>query len=365
MAKASTKKLDQVHDTFVDSLVTDLNKQLGEVAYNLEGGNSPTDVTDFVSTGSVLLDTIISNKTKGGFPVGRISEIVGEEATGKSLISLHAIKATQERGGVGILIDTENATSVDLLKKIGVDTQKLVYLQLGTVEEVFEAMESIITKIREKNDDRLVTIVWDSVAATSTKAEIEGDYGDHTIGLAARMIAQGLRKITQFIGKMNVCMIFCNQMKFKIGVMFGDPMTTPGGKAIPYHASVRIRLYRNGELKSGKDVQGVGVKTKIIKNKLAPPLRMAEFDVVFGKGIDDETAWIKVMESAGAVKRSGSWYVLNYNGQELKFQSKGWRELLQKTEGLAAWCKEQVTRALIIDVGDEMKSLEGAEDFTL
>lgn len=367
MAKAAktAKSLEATHDSFVDGLVTDLNKQLGEVAYNLGSGQSPTDVTDFVSTGSVLLDTIISNKTKGGFPVGRISEIVGEEATGKSLISLHAIKNTQQQGGVGILIDTENATSVDLLKKIGVDTEKLVYLQLGTVEEVFEAMERIITKIREKNDDRLVTIVWDSVAATSTKAEVEGDYGDHTIGLAARMIAQGLRKITQFIGKMNVCMIFCNQMKFKIGVMFGDPMTTPGGKAIPYHASCRIRLYRNGELKAGKDVQGVGVKAKIIKNKLAPPLRLAEFDVIFGKGIDDETSWVKVLETAGICKRAGAWYTMSYEGQELKFQSKGWKALVKKTEGLEQWCREQVTRALIIDVGDELKSLEGAEDFTL
>jgi recombination protein RecA len=199
MAKATP-----VGDEFVDGLISDLNKQLGEVAYNLAGGTSPTEVNTFVSSGSVLLDTILANRRNGGFPVGRISEIVGEEATGKSLIALHALKNTQKQGGVAILIDTENATSVDLLRNIGIDVSKMMYMQLGTVEEVFEAMERIIKRIREKGDKRLVTIVWDSVAATSTKAEVEGEYGDYTIGLAARLIAQGLRKITQFIGKMNV-----------------------------------------------------------------------------------------------------------------------------------------------------------------
>jgi len=357
------KKATPIRDEFVDGLISDLNKQLGEVAYSLEGGNAPTEVKSYISTGSVVLDTIISNKIDGGFPVGRISEVVGEEATGKSLIALHALKNTQKRGGVGILIDTENATSVELLKKIGVDTHRLMYLQLGTVEEVFNAMEQIIKKIREKGDSRLVTIVWDSVAATSTKAEVEGEYGDYTIGLAARLIAQGLRKITQFIGKMNVCLIFCNQMKVKIGVMFGDPMTTPGGKAIPYHASVRLRLYRNGELKSGKTIQGVGVKAKTIKNKIAPPLRQAEFDVIFGKGIDDETAWIKVLETGGIVKRGGSWYSLNYEGEEIKFQSKNWKEMLLKRSELYEWAKRKVQESLIIDIQDELETLSDAENF--
>ena len=360
MAKATA-----VGDEFVDGLISDLNKQLGEVAYNLAGGNSPTEVNTFVSSGSVLLDTIMSNRRKGGFPVGRISEIVGEEATGKSLIALHALKNTQKQGGVAILIDTENATSVDLLKNIGINVREMMYLQLGTVEEVFEAMERIIKRIREKGDDRLVTIVWDSVAATSTKAEVEGEYGDYTIGLAARLIAQGLRKITQFIGKMNVCLIFCNQMKVKIGVMFGDPMTTPGGKAIPYHASCRLRLYRNGELKSGKTIQGVGVKAKTIKNKLGPPLRQVEFDVIFGKGIDDETAWIKVLETGGIVQRAGAWYKFMYEGEEIKFQSKNWKSLLTKTEGLHEWAKSKVEDSLVIDVRDELETLQEAKDFEL
>ena len=277
----------------------------------------------------------------------------------------------QQRGGIGVLIDTENATSIDLLKKIGIDTSKLVYLQLGTIEEVFSSIERIITKIREKGDDRLVTIVWDSIAATSTKAEVEGDYGDHTMGLAARLIAQGLRKITQFIGKMNVCLLFCNQMKFKIGVMFGDPMTTPGGKAIPYHASVRIRLYRHGELKAGKTVQGVGVRAKVIKNKIAPPLRQCEFDVVFGKGIDDESSWIKVLEDKGFITRGGAWYKLMYDDpvlkvkEEIKFQSKNWAQLLKEKPGLTEWCEERVRESLIIGARDETETLADAEDFTL
>jgi len=360
MAKATV-----VGDEFVDGLISDLNKQLGEVAYNLAGGTSPTEVNTFVSSGSVLLDTILANRRNGGFPVGRISEIVGEEATGKSLIALHALKNTQKQGGVAILIDTENATSVDLLKNIGIDVSRMMYMQLGTVEEVFEAMERIIKRIREKGDNRLVTIVWDSVAATSTKAEVEGEYGDYTIGLAARLIAQGLRKITQFIGKMNVCLIFCNQMKVKIGVMFGDPMTTPGGKAIPYHASTRLRLYRNGELKSGKTIQGVGVKAKTIKNKLGPPLRQVEFDVIFGKGIDDETAWIKVLEAGGIVQRAGAWYKFMYEGEEIKFQSKNWKSLLTRTEGLHEWAKSKVEDSLVIDVRDELETLQEAKNFEL
>ena len=154
-------------------------------------------------------------------------------------------------------------------------------------------------------------------------------------------------------------------MKVKIGVMFGDPMTTPGGKAIPYHASCRLRLYRNGELKSGKTIQGVGVKAKTIKNKLGPPLRQVEFDVIFGKGIDDETAWIKVLEAGGIVQRAGAWYKFMYEGEEIKFQSKNWKSLLTKTEGLHEWAKSKVEDSLVIDVRDELETLQEAKDFEL
>lgn len=242
------------------------------VAYSITDEATPSTVKGYISTGSTLLDVAISNKRDGGIPMGRLTEISGVESIGKSLIGAHILANTQKMGGIGVLIDTENAASIEILGKCGVNLDDLVYVQVGTIEEVFRVMESVITDLASgKGKDKDITIIWDSVAATSAKAEIDGDYGDHNIGIQARLISQGLRKIIPFIGKYGVTLVFINQLRMKIQAMpFSDPHVTPGGKAIPYFASVRIRLFKEAEIKNPttKAVTGVRVKAEELRNKL-------------------------------------------------------------------------------------------------
>lgn len=193
--------------------------------------DSTTNVTNWISTGDFMLDLVLSNRLDGGLPVGRLTEISGGEGAGKTLLASYILANTQKKGGIAILIDTECAASMDVLEKVGVNLRDLIYIQAGTTEEVFQAMETIITKIHRENSDKLVTIVWDSVAGTSTKAEVEGEYeAGRTVALQARLISLGLRKLTPLASRHNVCMVFINQLRTKIGVSFGDDKVTPGGR---------------------------------------------------------------------------------------------------------------------------------------
>lgn len=218
---------------FEDRLIDDLSsgfksKKSAATASHLNDSSSM--VTDWVSTGDFMLDLILSNRIDGGIPVGRLCEISGGESVGKSLLGSYILANTQKKGGVAILIDSEHAASLEVLERVGVDIDSLVYIQASTIEEVFQAMETIVSSIQADEKNRLVTIVWDSVAATSTKAEIEGDYGDRTVAMAARLISQGLRKYIPVVSKHNVCLVFINQLRTKIGVTFGDDKVTPGGR---------------------------------------------------------------------------------------------------------------------------------------
>jgi len=348
------------NSVLTDILVDSLNKEIGEVAYIMGKGESPAEVREWLSTGSTVLDTIISNdlNADGGIPVGKLVEISGEAATGKSLLSYMILKDCQDKGGQPILIDTENAANWSFLKLLGLKAREeggnLLYLQPETIEAVFKAIENIVRRVRENDKNKLCCIVWDSVAGTSTNAEIQGEYGEATIGLGARLIGQGLRKSIRFIGNQRIAVVFLNQLREKIGIAFGDPTISPGGKAIPFFSSVRIKLYTDGTIKAGKDTIGVGIKPKIIKNRLGPPHREARLKMYFSRGLIDEESWLDVLlQSGGAEKISSqkSSIINKDNGEVYEFQNRRFVEWIRQDKNKEAhsYCKQKVKESLIIE----------------
>lgn len=311
-------------DDFTATLIKQINKEHNEkIAFNLgSSDDAGTNIKRWISTGSRQLDCIISNKNIGGFPEGRIVEIQGPPSSGKSHIAFEVAKATQKMGGIVVYLDTENATSLENLEEIGINVHnRFVFVQTGCTEEVFAVAESTILKARAMTKQVPVTIIWDSVAATAPKAELEGDYEQQTIGLQARVIGRGLRKITQIIGNQNVLFLLINQQRKKIGVTFGDDTTTPGGMAIPYSSSTRIRITSTGQNhvknKHG-DVVGINVKAKTIKNKAARPFRSVEFQIIFGVGVVEHEqvfdAFRAKISEDGAMKFNGKEYLVEGTG---------------------------------------------------
>jgi len=327
-----------VKDELASVLADNLNKQFKDtkVAYFLDGSDTtPTDIKDFVSTGSTLLNLAISNKPNGGIAVGRITEINGLESSGKSLIGAHILAETQRKEGVAVYMDTETSVSREFLEAIGIDVSNMLYIHLETIEDIFEAIEKIVVKIRESDKDRLVTILVDSLAAATTKVELEADFEkDGWATSKAIIISKAMRKITQMIGRQKIALVFTNQLRQKLGVMFGDPWTTSGGKALPFHASTRIRLKNVGQIKDKKtNTIGMKMRAQVIKNRLGPPMRHADFNLYFESGIDDDGSWLQVLKDHKLLKQGGAWYTMtNQNGEELKFQSKDWSEQLQDPE---------------------------------
>jgi len=322
-----------------------------KVAYFLDGTDTtPTDIKDFISTGSTMLDLAISNKPNGGIAVGRITELNGLESSGKSLLGAHILAETQQKGGVAVYIDTETAVSTEFLSAIGVDTDSMLYLHLETVEDIFQAIEEIVAKVRESDKNRLVTILVDSLAAASTNVEMEADFDkDGWATSKAIIISKAMRKITQMIGRQQIALVFTNQLRQKLGVMFGDPWTTSGGKALPFHSSTRIRLKNTGQIKDKKNnTIGMKMRAQVIKNRLGPPMRHADFELYFETGIDDDGSWLKVMKDHKLVKQGGSWYTMeNHKGKEIKFQSKDWSEQL-KDEEFRSHCYQLICDKVIL-----------------
>ena len=296
------KKNAGIGDNFTSDLIRSLNKEAGsKIAYNLAYDESPTHVKRWISTGSKQLDYIISNRRDGGLPEGRIVEIFGPPSIGKSHIAIQIARSTQEMDGIVVYIDTENATSVENLGLLGVNISKrFVYVDTHCTEEVLSIAEATIMKAKAMDKDIPVTIIWDSVAASSPKAELLGDYDKESIGLQARAISKGMRKITGVIGNQNVLFVILNQTRTKIGVMYGDPTTTPGGKAIPFHSSVRIKLGAGQRIENkDKEVVGIHVSAKTIKNKVAPPFRTVNFEIHFGKGIKEHEQVFDMLRKHG------------------------------------------------------------------
>jgi len=343
-----------VKDELAQVLADSLNKQFKDtkVAYFLDGSNAtPTDIKEFVSTGSSVLDLAISNRPNGGVAVGRITEINGLESSGKSLIGTHILAETQKRGGVAVYIDTETSVSREWLETIGVDVSKLLYLHVETVEDIFECIESIIVKIRESDRERLVSILVDSLAGASTKVEMEADFEkDGWATSKAIIVSKAMRKITQMIGRERIALVFTNQLRQKLGVMFGDPWTTSGGKALPFHSSTRIRLKNMGQIKVGakNDVIGMKCRAQIIKNRLGPPLRHADFNLYFDSGIDDMGSWLTVLKDHKLLKIAGAWYTLEYKGKDIKFQSKDFEKKLEENDGLKEYLYDKICDVSIL-----------------
>ena len=348
----------QDRDKLAEVLADSLNKKFKDfkVAHLLDGADeTPTDLTEWISTGSSMLDIAIANRPNGGIPVGRITEITGMEASGKSLVAAQILANTQKKGGLAVFIDTENAVNEEFLECLGIDTKKLLYIQLETVEDIFEVIENIISKVRESDKDRLVTIVVDSVAAATTRVEQEADYSkDGWSTGKAIVISKAMRKCTNMIGRQRIALIFTNQLRQKLGVMFGDPWTTSGGKALQFHASCRLRLKAAGQIKAkvnGKD-QVVGIKTKciVVKNRMGPPLRTSEFDIYFESGIDDLGGWLRILKDYGMIKQGGSWYTLTRDsGEEIKFLSKDWNGKLEADPTLKEEVYKKICDKVIMD----------------
>lgn len=377
MAKIEKKVIqgpdrDELASLIAESL-NKMNKDSDQIAFFLDGReDTPTDFTDFISTGATILDVAISNRPHGGIAVGRITELTGLEGSGKSLLGAQLIANTQRRGGVGVLIDTETAVNPEFFKAVGIDTNKLVYVHLSTVEEIFDAITTIIEKVRAgKDKDKLVTIVVDSVAAASTKKEMEADFGkDGYATDKAIIISKAMRKITGLLGRERVALVFTNQLRQKMNAMaFSDPWTTSGGKAIAFHASTRLRLSTTGKISnSAGDVIGVKVKANVVKNRLGPPHRTAEFEIYFNRGIDDTGAWLSIMKENKLVKQAGAWYSYTdaVTGEETKFQSKEFAKFLEDNPERKQLIYENICDSLIMKYQSEFDpeaiNIEGAAD---
>jgi recombination protein RecA len=341
MAKSKSKL--ELEDALANTLAESINKQFKgqalKTAFFLDGDDdAPSNVKDWISSGCDTLDLAISNRPNGGFPVGRITEITGLEASGKSLLASHALAETQKKGGLAVYIDTESATSTEFLQAIGVDLKTMLYVPLETIEEIFETIETIVEQVRKSNKERLVTIVVDSVMGASTKIEMAAEYDKDGYATSKSIIlSKAMRKVTNWIARENICLIFTNQLRTKLGVSFGDAWTTSGGKAIPFHASVRLRLKNTGMIKAKINgvEQVVGSKTEVhvVKNRMGPPHRKVNYDIYYDSGIDNYGGWLEIMKKFDLVKQAGAHYTLEdidpETGEvfgELKFQSKNFIE---------------------------------------
>ena len=318
----------------LNSTLEKLEKSFGKGAI-MRLGDSAIENVEVISTGSIALDAALG---VGGYPKGRIIEIFGPESSGKTTLAIHAIAEAQKMGGIAAFIDAEHAFDRFYAEKLGVDTANLLIAQPDNGEQALEIADNLI------RSGAIDILVVDSVAALTPKSEIEGDMGDSKMGLQARLMSQAMRKLTATISKTKCCCIFINQLREKIGVMFGNPETTTGGNALKFYASVRLDIRRQSQIKEGDVASGNHVKVKVVKNKVAPPFRTAEFDIMFGEGISRIGELIDIAVEKNIIKKSGSWF--SYNDSKIGQGRDTVKQILSDNPELADEIEAQVRESL-------------------
>ncbi|VAW22623.1 RecA protein [hydrothermal vent metagenome] len=311
-----------------------IEKSFGKGAIMKMGDNPVVDVS-VISSGSIALDIALG---VGGYPKGRVVEIYGPESSGKTTLAIHAIAEAQKSGGIAAIIDAEHAFDPAYAAKLGVDTDELLISQPDSGEQALEITDNLI------RSGAIDIVVIDSVAALTPKAELEGEMGDSRMGLQARLMSQALRKLTANINKTKTCCMFINQLREKIGVMFGNPETTTGGNALKFYSSVRVDIRKIGQIKDGDEVTGNHVRAKVVKNKIAPPFRKAEFDIIFGEGISKSGEILDLGVQCDIIKKSGSWF--SYGDSKLGQGRESVRRLIQDNPELAQELEAKILESL-------------------
>ena len=318
----------------VDAAMGQIERQFGKGAI-MKLGARPVEDIPVISTGAIELDRALGI---GGLPRGRVIEVFGPESSGKTTLALHAVANAQKKGGIAAFIDAEHALDTVYARKLGVNCDELLVSQPDTGEQALEIADMLV------RSGAIDVMVIDSVAALVPRAEIEGEMGDAHIGLQARLMSQALRKLTATIGKTMTSVIFINQIRMKIGVMFGNPETTTGGNALKFYSSVRLDIRRIGAIKDGQDIVGNRTRVKVVKNKMAPPFKEAEFDIMYGEGISRTGDLLDVGVSAGIIEKSGSWYA--YNGERIGQGRENVKKFFQDNDDLFAAVDKKVREAV-------------------
>jgi recombination protein RecA len=333
----------------IQSAITQLEKQFGKGSIQLLGSRAVQPVT-VISSGSISIDTALG---VGGFPRGRVVEVFGPESSGKTTIALHAIAQAQKQGGYAAFIDAEHALDPVYARNLGVDVDNLIVSQPDHGEQALEIASALVAS------GSVDVVVVDSVAALVPKAELDGEMGDSHVGLQARLMSQALRKITGITARTNTLLIFINQIREKIGVMFGNPETTTGGRALKFYASVRVEVRRMAAIKDGENVIGNRTKVKVAKNKVAPPFREAEFDILYGEGVSRELDLLDSGAAQGIVEKSGSWY--SFNGERMGQGRDNTRAFLKQHPETCAQIEAKLRANFGLALADLGVALEAAE----
>jgi recombination protein RecA len=333
--------------------IAQIEKSCGKGSIMKMGPDAPRVRVASISTGAINLDAAIGI---GGIPRGRVTEVYGPESSGKTTLCLHVVANAQRGGGVAAYIDAEHALDTEYAKKLGVDIENLLISQPDTGEQALEICEILV------RSGAVDVVVIDSVAALVPKAEIEGEMGDSHVGLQARLMSQALRKLTGAIARSKTAVVFINQLREKIGVMFGNPETTTGGKALKFYASVRLDIRRIGPVKEKEDVIGSHVRVKVVKNKVAPPFKQAEFDIMYAEGISHTSLLVDIGSESGIIEKSGAWY--SYGAQRIGQGRENAKMFLKDNPALMAEVEEKVKVVLGVrgDVGLDADAAESGAD---
>jgi recombination protein RecA len=335
-------------DKALDMALANIEKQYGKGSV-MKMGDKGSMAIESISTGALALDIALGI---GGLPRGRVTEIYGPESSGKSTLAMHVVAEAQRNGGICAYVDAEHAMDPIYARAIGVDVDELLISQPDTGEQALEITDMLV------RSGALDVIVIDSVAALTPRAEIEGEMGDHHVGAQARLMSQALRKLTANLNKTNTICIFINQLREKIGVMFGSPETTPGGRALKFYSSVRIDIRRIETIKDGAEMTGSRTRTKIVKNKVSPPFKQAEFDIMYGKGISREGSLLDVGVELGLIKKSGAWFT--YEGEQLGQGRENAKTFLTENPEILVEIDERIRSQ--VGVGRPAEGGAGADD---